>query len=75
MTQVCLTDLLNAVNSQFSAVLDVRIDVETISQFLGSQRLEEHYHPSSLAFRKTKRQYSVMIFINGIFRIVCVKRT
>ncbi|KAK5646681.1 hypothetical protein RI129_005145 [Pyrocoelia pectoralis] len=49
---VCLTDILNKYNNHnTSAILDVQIDEEGLHQFLGSQKLEEHYYPSSLAFK------------------------
>lgn len=52
ITHVCLSKLLHFVNKEPTPFLDVRMDLNTLSQFFGSQKLEEHYYPSSLAFRK-----------------------
>lgn len=50
---ICLNDLLDV------PILDARLDLTTISQFLGVQKLPEHYHPSSLAFS----EYEFLEFI------------
>lgn len=47
---ICLNDLPYAQEQWDVPVLDVRLDLTTISQFFGVQKLPEHYHPSSLAF-------------------------
>lgn len=43
---------LFASRETFSEILDIRIKLATIHQFVGVQRLEEHYYPSSLSFGK-----------------------
>lgn len=58
MHTVCLDELLPSGSPRQIPFLDVCLDLSSLSQFYGSQRLEEHYYPTSLAFRKYKLAFN-----------------
>ncbi|XP_045471901.1 protein ELYS [Harmonia axyridis] len=49
MITLCVSDLTNT-NTNGAEVLDLNLHKKTIQQFIGTQKLEEHYYPSSLSF-------------------------
>lgn len=46
---MCITDILNE-STNNSHILDVLIDENSINQFIGIQKPEEHYYPTALAY-------------------------
>ncbi|KAF5298453.1 hypothetical protein FQR65_LT01232 [Abscondita terminalis] len=49
LSHTCLSNILKDHDKQM--LLDVRINSDTLNQFVGCQRLEEHYYPAALAFQ------------------------
>lgn len=47
-----ISDLIETENENGMEILDITLNKKTIQQFIGIQRLEEHYYPSSLSFGK-----------------------
>lgn len=45
-----VSELYQKENKENGVVLATVTKLSSISQFMGVQRLEEHYHPSSLSF-------------------------
>uniref|UniRef100_A0A1Y1N0M4 Protein ELYS n=1 Tax=Photinus pyralis TaxID=7054 RepID=A0A1Y1N0M4_PHOPY len=64
-SRICLTNILTKSNNHHSPLLDVRIGEEGLHQFLGSQKLEEHYYPSSLAFQITSLSDDAVTVVNN----------
>ncbi|KAK9888484.1 hypothetical protein WA026_000735 [Henosepilachna vigintioctopunctata] len=49
MITLCVTDVIDTTEEN-SDIYDLAVNKNSINQFMGIQRLEEHYHPSALSF-------------------------
>lgn len=52
MAYACISDLAHSVTGKNEQILDACIKASSLNQFIGVQRLEEHYYPASLSFGK-----------------------
>lgn len=63
-----LRELFDMHTQKSNILLDVKIDPESINQFSCPQRLEEHYYPSSLAYKFicSREDDSIWVYCPGV---------
>ncbi|KAG5885554.1 hypothetical protein JTB14_007634 [Gonioctena quinquepunctata] len=65
LLRLSLTDLIHMTGHKGGALLDVKMDPKALRQFVGIQRLEEHFYPTSMSFDLwTLRENDIILFHN-----------
>nr|CAH7717001.1 unnamed protein product [Callosobruchus chinensis] len=70
-----ITDLISMTGHKSSSLLDVKIITKSLNQFLGVQKLEEHFFPTALSFDvHVLRENDVMIVHNDSLQKALLSR-